>query len=231
MKKISVSDVAKNFGMAVIYFIVGGFIGTAIGFSLFYIDESLLARIIQLFSQRITFGEQYVGNYKIWFILNNLVATFLIVASTVFMMSIFLRKRKPRFFNRFKNFEARRPKVTLYSLYIIPIGALIINGVLISILLTYGLLNFGYAAFIAAVLLIVPHGMTEILSLIFAASMGLAYLEVLKPYILKMRWNEAKKIGKQLLFSKTTLIFIIFIALLVVFSGILEGNLVTLLQG
>lgn len=224
MEEISLSDVLKNFGLTLFCFAFGCFLGVFIAFTFFYLNQALFTNLIKFFSERIIFGAQYVGSYKLWFIINNLFVTLLLVASSVFMMSLMLRRRRPKYFKGFKNMEIRRPKVTLYSLYIIPIGALIINGALVSMILVYGLLNFGYSSFKTAFLLLLPHGMSEILSLIFASSIGLAYLEVLKPYILKRQWGKAREIGRKLLFSNTTLFVVVCIAILVIFSGYIEGS-------
>ena len=233
MKEISLSDVIKNFGISIFYYAVGSSLGVFVGFLLSAINKSFFQRVIQVLVERTTFGEQYVGSYKLWFIINNFFVLFLIVASSVFMMNLVLRKRRPKYFNKFKRFERfekNRPQVTMFSLYMIPIGALIINGALISLLLTYALTNFGYKQFEATFILLVPHGLSEVLALIFATSIGLAYLEVLKPYILSKKWDEARKIGRELLFSKVTLIVVFFIALLIIFSGYIEGSLITVLS-
>lgn len=231
MRELSLSDVIKNFGISVFSFTAGLSFGVFFGFFLSIADKSLLQSMINFFVERTTFGEQYFGSYKIWFIVNNLFALLLIVGSAVLMMSVFLRKKRPTYFKKFRRFEETRPKVTLYSLYVIPIGALFINGAIVSLLLVYTLVNFGYKQFETVFILLTPHGATELLGLIFASSIVLAYLEVLKPYILNGRWDDAKKIGKRLLFSNVTLIVVFFIVLLIIFSGYIEGSFATMLSG
>lgn len=228
MKEVSVADVIKNLGISFFYFAIGIFAGTLVGFTLFFSDKTLYQKIIQLFVKRITFGIQYFGNSELWFIANNLFVILMIVASSVFLMGIILRKRRPIYIKRFRRFEENRPQVTLFSLYMIPIGALIINGFLISLLMVYTFLNFDYQEFQIFFALLLPHGVTELLGLIFSTSIGLAYLEVLKPYILAKRFDTARKVGKKLLLSKTTLLVIIWIAILIIFSGYIEGSLVTI---
>lgn len=230
MKEISIDDVVKNLGLSFFYFISGCSTGVFAGFILFKFDNSLLQLLIEFFVKRITFGEKYVGSFKLWFILNNLVVLLLIVASTALLMSMFLRKRRPVFFKRFKNMEKNRPQVTLYSMYMIPIGSLFINGFLVCLLLIYTLMNLGFAEFKTTFLLLLPHGFTEVLALVFAASLGLVYLEVLKPYVLSKKWDEARKIGRHLLFSKTTLTFVVLIIFLAVFSGFIEGSIINFLK-
>jgi hypothetical protein len=201
------------------------------GFLLFFSNKILYQKIINLFIKRTTFGVQYLGSYKLWFILNNLVVTFLMITAVLLIMTIVLRKRRPtKFLKRFGRIEERRPKMTLLSLYMIPVGTLLINGFLITLLLIYTLLNFGFQKFETLFLFLLPHGVNEILALLFSSSLGLAYLEVLKPYILSRQWEEAKKIGKQLLLSKTTLMVAVWIALLIIFSGFIEGGLAALIQ-
>lgn len=231
MEKISISDVIKNLRITFLYFITGCLAGVLIGFLLFFVDKTLLKKIIDLFTRRITFGLQYIGSYKVWFILNNLVVMLLMIASVIFMVTLFFRKREPiKLFKRFRRIE-EKPKVTLFSLYIIPIGALLINGFLVSMLLIYVLMNFGFQNFKTLFLLMLPHGINEVLGLMLSSSLGLAYLKVLKPYILKKQWKDVRKIGKQLLLSRTTLIIAIWIVLLIIFSGFLEGSLATVVQG
>jgi uncharacterized membrane protein SpoIIM required for sporulation len=112
----------------------------------------------------------------------------------------------------------------------IPLGALLINGFLVALLLAYTMLNFGFQNFEGLSLILLPHGINEILGLLFSSALGLSYLEVLKPYILSKRWDEAKKIGGQLLFSRTTAIVAVWIIILIIFSGFLEGSFAVLLK-
>jgi len=231
MGKISISDVVKHLATSFFYFILGCSFGTFTGFLLFFWNKTIYQKIIDLFIKRITFGIEYLGSYKLWFILNNLFVVLLMIISVLLIMSMVFRKRRPtKFLKRFQGVEENRPKVTLFSLYIIPIGALIINGFLITLLLVYTLLNLGFQEFQTLFIFLLPHGINEILGLLFSSALGLAYLEVLKPYILSKQWEEAKKIGKQLLLSKTTLIVVIFVAILIIFGGFLEGSLATLIQ-
>jgi hypothetical protein len=231
MKEISVLDVIKNLKISFFYLVVGCFLGLIFGFFLFFVNKPIYQQIIALFIKRTTFGVEYLGSYKLWFILNNLIVTFLIVASALLITTIvFSEKRMSKFFRRFERAEKSRPKMILFSLYIIPIGSLITNGFPITLLLVYTLLNFGFQEFEKIFLFLIPHGMCEILGLLFSSALVLTYLKVLKPYILTKKWEEVKKISKKLLFSKTTVIFILLITLLIVFSGLIEGSLVTLIQ-
>ena len=229
--KISIAAVIKHLAISFFYFVAGCSFGVFAGFILFFSNKVLFQQIIDLFLKRITFGVQYLGSYKIWFILDNLVVIFLMITGILLMMTMFLRKRRPiKIFNRRFRRMQERPKITLFSLYMIPIGALFINGFLISLLLAYTLLNFGFQNFEGLSLILLPHGINEILGLLFSSALGLSYLEVLKPYILSKRWDEAKKIGRQLLFSKTTAIVVVWIVMLIIFSGFLEGSFAVLLK-
>jgi uncharacterized membrane protein SpoIIM required for sporulation len=133
-------------------------------------------------------------------------------------------------FKRFRSFEKRRPKIILSALYIIPIGALTINGFLLSLFSTYVLLNYGKEKFLFAILLTFPHGINEILALLFATSLVLAYLQILKPIILRGNLKLAVKKIKNLIASRVTIFFTILIILLVLFSGVLEGILTMFLK-
>lgn len=232
ISEISIQDVIKQLAVSFFYLSAGLSVGVFAGFILFFSDKVLFQQIINLFLKRTTFGVQYLGSYKLWFIANNLVVIFLMITGVLLMMKMFLRKRRPvKIFNRFKfRRMEERPKVTLFSLYMIPVGALVINGFLLSLLLAYTLLNFGFQKFEGLFLILLPHGINEILGLLFSSALGLAYLEVLKPYILNKKWDEAKKIGKQLLLSKTTATVAVWIIILIIFSGFLEGSFATLLQ-
>lgn len=231
MKEISVADVIKYLSVSFFYFILGCSFGMFTGFLLFFFNKTLLQKIIDIFIKRITFGAQYVGSYKLWFILNNLFVVLLMVVAVLLVMTVVLRRRRPiKFFKRFARVEENRPKVTLFSLYMIPIGAMMINGFLVTLLLIYTLMNFGYQNFETLFLFLLPHGISEILGLLFSSALALAYLEVLKPYILNRQWEKAKKIGKQLLLSKTTAMVVFLIILLIIFSGFIEGNLTVLSQ-
>lgn len=230
MEKISISDVVKYMSLSFFYFILGCSFGMFSGYLLFFFNKTLYQQIINLFVRRLTFGIQYVGNYKIWFILNNLVVILLLISSILIMTNVIFRKRRTiKFFTRFENIEKHRPRMMLFSLYMIPIGVLIINGFLISLLLIYTLLNFGFQRFQIFFLLLLPNGINEILALVLSSSLVLVYLKILKPYILNKRWKEAKKVARQLLTSNTTMFMLALIVLLIIFSGFVEGSLMALI--
>jgi len=111
----------------------------------------------------------------------------------------------------------------------IPSGVLFINGFVISFFSIYVLLNLGYGKFVEILLIMIPNGLTEILALMLACSLGFSYLDVLKPFIMKMMWKECVKNGKRLFNSKTTFYIMILISLLIIFSGFIEGSLESLL--
>jgi uncharacterized membrane protein SpoIIM required for sporulation len=78
--------------------------------------------------------------------------------------------------------------------------------------------------------LTLPHGTIEIIALLLASSLVLAYLKILKPTILKGNLKQAVKIAKKLLASQVTLFFVVLIILLLFFSGIMEGVLILLVK-
>jgi hypothetical protein len=229
MNKFKLSYVLE-FIPSTLAYLFYGFIGGAIfGFSLFYIDKSLYQAILQTWFKRILFGAALLQkNYILWFIANNLIA--LVFAIVGFVLLLILISRRRRFTsNRFVAFERHHPKITLASLYMIPIGALFINSFLISVLLTYVYLTEGFQKLMLIFAAIFPNGINEILALILASSLALSYLKIMKPLILKNKMKEAIKLSKQLIFSKTSLYIFIFIVILIVFAAYLEGSAISLL--
>ena len=172
-----------------------------------------------------TIGIELLGeHYTLWFILNNIVALMIIVMASVFIFMFVLKKRRiPKSFKKFSLIERHNPRITLYSAYIIPIGALVINGFLVNLFLTHALFSYGIERAIGAVILMMPHGVNELMALFMASSLGLAYLKILSPMIKRGQIDKSIALSKVLLTSNTTLFFIGFIALLIIFSGFLEG--------
>jgi len=231
MKKLLLAEVIKQIPLSFLYFVLGCALGYVSSVILFYLNKNFLEYLIQIWLKRITFGLGYFGeNYGIWFILNNFIAVLMIIASIMLMMTLIFRRRKFYFSRKFEGFERHHTKVGLYSLYIIPIGALLINGFLLSLLLTFLLLNNGFSVFLLNLLLVLPHGITELTALILSTSLALVYLKILRPSIIRGEWETSKKIGKNLLLSHTTFLIIFFLAILILFSGFIEGSFVSLIK-
>jgi uncharacterized membrane protein SpoIIM required for sporulation len=212
------------------YFIIGSLLGSGIASFLFMLDKNLIDVILSAWFKRMTFGLKYFnGDYKLWFITNNLVAILMIVVALLLIITMFLRKRKFHI-SYFRKYERENPKITLYSLYMIPIGALIINGALVSFFLTFIFLSQGIEKFSTALVLMMPHGVNEFIALILACSYGLAYIKLIKPLVLKRDWKGIVKMNKRVFYSQTTVIFIILIIIVVAFSGFIEGSLTALVK-
>jgi uncharacterized membrane protein SpoIIM required for sporulation len=113
----------------------------------------------------------------------------------------------------------------------IPIGALVINGALISLFLTYVLLSSGFGTFSTAFALMIPHGVNEFVALVLASSYGLAYIHLIEPFVLKRNWKNITRTSRQFFFSQTTYVFIVLILVLIVFGGFIEGSLSVLVKG
>ena len=226
MLKITVGMVLKQMPRAFLYLIIGSLLGITIGFVLFYTNKPIFELILVIWSRKILFGAEFFGseNYSLWFIINNLIALLLVVTATIMILTHI--SKTPTFYvaKRFRKLEKHRPKITVFGLYIIPIGAVIINGFLISLFATYVLLIYEFGRFFDVMMLLLPHGIGELLALLLASSLGLAYLKILTPLILKKKWKSCIKTGEQLLKSRTTLFIVIAIIVLVIFSGLLEGS-------
>jgi hypothetical protein len=226
-KKFNIKFVFSQMPLTVVYFFIGSSLGTISSFLLFFLNRDFLVFLLEIWFRRLKIGLEVLGGHQtLWFIVNNIVALMIIVFASVLIFSFVLRKKKaPKYFKRFNNLERHNPKITLYSAYMIPIGALVINGFLVSLFLTYALFNYGVESAASALILMVPHGVNELVALFLACSLGLAYLKIISPMIKKRQIDKSIKVGKSLLFSNTTLIFIVLIAILVVFSGFVEGIL------
>lgn len=209
-----------------LYFVIGSFLGVFSGLTLFVFNKDLLDFILTVWFKRILFGTTIFGNqYTFWFVLNNIVVLLLIVVASILIMFLIMRKRKYISYDRFGIMEKQHPRITLLSLYVIPIGALMINGFLLSLFVFYVLFNYGFDKFVTSMLLLLPHGINEILALFLASSLALSYIKILSPLILARKWNSCRKVGKELLSSRVTLFIITLIAILVLFSGFIEGAL------
>jgi len=229
MREITVKLVLAQLKTAIKYFLLSIVFGIVSCFLLFKINKEILETILNLWSKRILLGIIFLGEkFSVsWFIANNIIALMLIIVGC--LLILILPRSKGRF-KKFKDIERQRPKIILSALYIIPLGALAINGFFLSLFFTYILLNFGKEKFLLALALTFPHGTIEILALLFASSLVLAYLKILKPIILKGNLKRAVKVAKRLLASRVTLFFIAIIILLLFFSGIIEGILALLLN-
>lgn len=225
---LTFESVFKKLPYAILYFIAGSALGALISYLLFNLNRNLLEYIMSLWSKRMLGGVAiFGGQYAFWFILNNIVALMLIIVALLLINRF--RTKTPTFLigKRFGSLERHHPKITVAGLYIIPIGALMINGFLISLFVTYVLLNYGFSTFTRAVVLLLPHGLSEVLALFLASSLALRYLEILTPSI--MGGDRSVETGKRLLGSRVTLFVMILIIILVLFGGFIEGALVMVL--
>jgi len=223
MEKFNIESVLKKVPIAFMYFVTGISAGIFSGLLLYFISKQFYENLLNIWLKRILFGVSKFGPEN-WFILNNITSMLLIVGASLLMM-IFIFKRRRYSNKRFRMFERKHPELTLHSMYIIPLGALVMNGFFIAFFIMYILLTLGITEFNLALAFTLPHGIVEVSGLLLATSLGLAYIDILKPYVLGRKWKESIKIGKRLLFSRTTLIFVVIILVLVVFSGYIEGSL------
>ncbi len=230
MEKLTSQFVLRQIPNVLAYFFASFFVSIFTGILIFHLKKSLYEAILSLWFKRLLFGAGFFGNnYSFWFVLNNIVALLLVVAASALMVFLIMRRKGSRFSGRPRMIERRHPKITLISLYTIPIGALIINGFLIGLLLTYIFLNYGFDKFTTSVLLSLPHGINELLALFLATSLGLTYVKILSPLIINRKWDACRKKAKELLVSNVTLFVVFLIVLLTLFSGFVEGLLTLLI--
>jgi uncharacterized membrane protein SpoIIM required for sporulation len=232
-EKIIFRDVFAQLPFSFLYFAVSSVVGFATGLILSLINKAWLDYLIQLWVRRTTFGLEYFnGNYKLWFITNNLVAMLMILVGIMLLAMMIMRRRyvaRSSMQWKARSFEKHHPHVTLYSFYMLPIGALAINGFLISLFLSYSYLSFPTEKFITSFLLLLPHGFSELLALFIASSLGLVFIKKMRPYILSGEWPKAVGASKNMLRSRATIIIVIFIILLIFFSGFIEGSLISVI--
>jgi hypothetical protein len=229
MKSFRFADVIQEVPKSLLYYILGSVAGIAFAFLTFDVNKGALEFLLNLWSRRLLFGVELIGEnwYPLWFIVNNLVVMVVVIAASVFILIQISRRPRglSKRFRKFRNIEKRRPSITLLGLYIVPVGALIINGFLVSMFAAYVYLSYGIERLADALMLLIPHGINEIVALVLACSLGLSYLRIIKPYIMKGDQKKAIKVGKMLLKNRTTLYILVLITILVIFSGILEGIL------
>lgn len=230
MKKLTFQFVFRQIPNALAYFFVSFLASIVLGFFIFSLKKSLYETILNLWFKRLLFGFNFFGKSNpFWFTLNNIIVMLLIVLATALMVFLIMRRKPSGFSSRPRMMERRHPKITLASLYMIPIGALVINSFLIGFFLTYAFLNYGFNEFKTSVLLLVPHGINEMLALILATSLALAYIKILSPFVLSRRWDVCRKKVKELLLSNVTMFVVFLIILLTLFSGFVEGMLTLLI--
>lgn len=229
MSKLTFQFVFRQIPITLAYFFVSFLASIVLGFFIFNLKKSLYETILNLWFKRLLLGFNLFGKSNpFWFTLNNIIVMLLIVLATALMVFLIMR-RTSRFSSRPRMMERRHPKITLASLYMIPIGALVINGFLIGFFLTYAFLNYGFNEFKTSILLLVPHGINEVLALILATSLALSYIKILSPFVLNRRWDICRKRVKELLLSNVSFFVVFLIILLTLFSGFVEGLLTILL--
>lgn len=216
--------VLKQIPRTFLFFILGIILGIIVGYILFNINKGIFENIIRIWSNKILFGFNVIGSS--WFMINNLIAILVIILAFMVILGIFYKTSKH---TRKFNIERKNPEITLFGLYIIPFGASFINGFFLSFFSIYILLSFGFEKFAIAVLLQYPHGIVEIPALILATSLALAYIEIIRPFVLKVDWKKCIIKGKKLVFSRVTLFFVIVILILIIFSGFIEKMLASIL--
>lgn len=226
MEKLTSRFVIHQLPEVFFYFVLGSVAGGAFGHYLFYSNKIFYEFLLTVWFKRILFGVKFLNNqYIFWFILNNFTAMLVAIAASLLVLTQIAKRKTYLFARKFKMSEKRHPKITLLSLYMIPTGALIINGFLISLFLTFILLSNGFDKFVLILLKLSPHGVGELLALFLATALGLSYIKILSPLILSKKWNLCVKESKNLFLSWVTILFIFLIAVLVVFSGFVEGIL------
>lgn len=228
MKGFSLSRVLRETPKVFLYYILGSIAGLAFGYLMFAADRSSLEALLNMWSKRLLLGIELGGGdwNALWFILNNLAVMLVVIGASVFILVQI--SRKPLMIRKFKRFR-EPPKMTMFGLYIVPIGAMVLNGFLIAMFASYIYLAYGIESFTSAVVLMIPHGINEILALTLACSLGIASINAIKPYVMKGQSEKAIKVGKSILRSKATFYILIIIATLIVFSGMVESLLSTLI--
>jgi uncharacterized membrane protein SpoIIM required for sporulation len=231
MEKFNFRLVLKQLPYSLLYLVIGSSFAVFVGYFLFNLDKKMFEFILTIWFKRVLFGAYLLGenSYTFWFILNNIVALFLVIVASIVIITHISKTPEFILTKKFKTLRKYRPKIILTGLYMVPVGASLLNGFIISLLLTYVLLNFGFGGFTEIVLLLLPHGINELIALLFASSLGLAYLKILSPLILKEKWELCRKIGRNLLKSRVTLFVVLIVVLLIVFSGFLEGSFLELI--
>jgi hypothetical protein len=184
--------------------------------------------MIRFWSHRLLLGTQVLGPF--WFAVNNLMALLLLITASVLILVNVTKTPTFLLTRRFRALRRYRSRAILIGLYLVPVGALLINGFLLTLFLTWVWLDLGWPSAQLALTLIIPHGMAELFALILAASLGLAYLEILTPLVRAERWQAAAQMGKELLTSRTTLFIGAIILTQLIFSGLIEGALAGLIE-
>ncbi len=226
MQNLTFPFVLQQLKAVAFLFLIGLVLGAIAGFILYNFGIDFYSFIISSWSQRLLFGMRILGEKysTLWFIANNTMALFIIVFALV-MIVTHISKDPVRGVNKFREFEKERPKITVVGLYMLPVGALLINSFLVSLFVTYVYLTRGFDSFFTALSFIVPHGINEIAALFMASSLALAYVKILSKLIMKKKWYMVKDTAKNLVESRVSLTFFIIIAILIVFSGFVEGIL------
>lgn len=116
--------------------------------------------------------------------------------------------------------QNKQSKYTLLIfLYFIPIGAAVING------LVLGSLAFSIEGWMNKLMAFMPYGAFEAIAIILSSSLGLSFTRALKPYIGK---KEFKSHLRNILKSKSVIFYLIVISILILFSALMESKVISL---
>jgi len=214
-----IQELPKAFLLFFLSFLSGFFITGC--FSL--INPTVMERFILLFGQLLTFKTLKNGN-SITIIINNFIALILsIIITLIILYSITSKEIKNK--GRFRKIlEADRRLLPLVVLYIVPIGISVVNGFFMGVT-TYFIFNKYNAHAVLTVFL--PHGTFEIIALLLASSLAFAFAKIIIPQ-LKERKNIPLYISR-LITSPVTIMYLLTIIGLIIFSGLMEGMLISLL--
>ena len=231
MKDFGFPTVLNKLPLIFLLFVLGLSSGFVFGSIVFKFDREVYQILVEVWSKRVLFGANYLGgNYGVWFILNNLMVMALLVGVSLLFMMFVLYRKKSFWVKKFGDREARHPKLILLSLYILVVGTVVMNGFMISLFLSGIFLQDGFQNLKLAIFILLPHGLSEVLALSLSSSLGLIYIEKLKPLILKRKFEDAVATAKLLLRMPTTKFTLALIIILVIFSGFLEGSLSVLFK-
>jgi hypothetical protein len=202
--------------------------GIGLTYFLHVFNPVVLEILVRVWSERLLLGMRLFG--VTWFILNNVLAMFLLLTAC-FLILIWVTKTPEYYLTKvFKRARKYRARLIWFGLRLIPMGALFVNSFLITLLLSWVWLKFGSGVALNIALLLLPHGLNELIALVLATSLVLAYLHVLSPFVLAERWKEAARQAKSLLVAKPTLVIALIILAQLTLSGAIEGVLMVALS-
>lgn len=219
--KFTLIDVMENTPVVLYLLVMAIFCGFGTNMFLMAINPSYSESIVELIGTVLSIKTGEGSN--IGFIISNIVAIAFTLLIALLILNYIVSK-KIRGKGRLSRFRKKDNKLlTKFLLYVVPLGLPTINGIVIGFTYSFIIASHGWSSWYY---LFAPHLVFEMFALIFGAALAYSYAKILGPLINKKNF---KKVFVEILLSKTTLLVLLFIAILLTASGLMENLLIKMI--